>query len=147
MESDLYLVYNILSLLNGNDLEKRKSAETELEKLKKNQNLFLVLLKLLDDNSIDLQIRRLAGLILKNHIDEFGPENVDNDFGWLSAFDKDLRSYFKHTLINNLSSQYRIIRRTVSQILGKISFIELKNGLWENIFEEFFYHYFLSLNF
>ena len=40
MESDLYLVYNILSLLNGNDLEKRKSAETELEKLKKNQNLF-----------------------------------------------------------------------------------------------------------
>jgi importin subunit beta-1 len=137
MESDLYLVYNILSLLNGNDLEKRKSAETELEKLKKNQNLFLVLLKLLDDNSIDLQIRRLAGLILKNHIDEFGPENVDNDFGWLSAFDKDLRSYFKHTLINNLSSQYRIIRRTVSQILGKISFIELKNGLWENIFEEF----------
>jgi importin subunit beta-1 len=137
MESDLCLVYNLLCFLNGNDLEKRKNAEIELKNRIKNKNFFLVLLEILCDCSIDLQIRRLAGIILKNQIDEFGPGSLDNELGWFSAIDKNLRNYFKKTLINNLSSNYKIIRRTVSQILGKISFIELKNGIWENIFEEF----------
>ena len=34
-------------------------------------------------------------------------------------------------------SSSKVIRRTASQVLSKFAYIELKNGLWQNIFEEF----------
>jgi importin subunit beta-1 len=139
MNNDLVSIYEILLFLNGNDLEKRKIAEHELENLKKKEsNCFLInLLEILDTQKFDYQIRRLAGLILKNEIEKVTLSENLIEYKWISKLNGKIRGQFKLILLNNFTSSSKIIRRTVSQILAKIAYIELQNKLWEDIFEEF----------
>jgi len=139
MNENIVVVYNILSFLNGNDSIKRKNAEIELELLKKKNGneLFINLLEILNHEKIDLHIRRLSGLILKNEIGSCSLLGEWQQFKWLCKINKELRKQFKQTLFHSLCSPSKIIRRTVSQVLAKIAFIELKNDLWSTIFEDF----------
>ena len=140
MNNDLVSIYEILLFLNGNDLEKRKIAEYELENFKKKEsNGFLInLLEILDTQKFDYQIRRLAGLILKNEIEKVTLSENLIEYKWISKLNGKIRGQFKVILLNNFTSSSKIIRRTVSQILAKIAYIELQNKLWENIFKQFF---------
>jgi len=58
MNEHLFTIYNILSILFGNDLNRRRNAEIELELLKKkDRNEFLVnLLQILNHQKINLDI-------------------------------------------------------------------------------------------
>jgi importin subunit beta-1 len=139
MYEDLILVHKILTSLSGNDMEKRKLAENDLEliKCKGSEEFFSNLLKILNEESVDLQIRRLAGLILKNEIEKTYFLESSTNCNWTSVISEKTRKQFKQILFDNLSSSSKIIRRTVSQIFAKIAFIELKDKLWDKIFDDF----------
>ena len=144
MNENLIKLYDILSILNGEDLEKRKIAENELEieKKKKKKDFLFNLLEIFHNQTIDLQIRRLAGLVLKNQIEQKNFQTLSNEQNWSNIYDENMRIQFKQILLNDLNSSSKIIRRTGSQILAKIAFIELNNKLWESIFEDFFHYLF-----
>lgn len=144
MNNQMVLIYQILTSLNGNDLEKRKIAENELDKIKNTnkKEFFIKLLEIFNNQMIEPQVRRLSGLILKNDIEKCNSSDNIIMYNWLSVLNEKIRKQFKEALIENFSSSSKIIRRTVSQVLAKIAFIELKHSLWDNFFEELYRYLF-----
>ena len=147
MNEDLFSMYEILSSIADINSEKRKQAEERLDFIKKKgkKEYFINLLEILDTQDIDFQIRRLAGIILKNELEEVNSEENPPNEKWKLMLSEKVRKHFKQILIKNLSCYSKIIRRTTSQVLSKMAFIELKNKSWENLFEEF-QEYILKLN-
>ena len=144
MSDDLIFIYQILSSLNGNDLERRKIAENELNKIKNinKKEFFVKLLEIFNNQLIEPHVRRLSGLILKNDIQKCNSSDKIIVYNWLSVLNEKIRKEFKEALLENFSSSSKIIRRTVSQLLAKIAFIELKHNLWDNFFEELYKYLF-----
>ena len=139
MNENFLLIHKLLSSISDANSENRKMAEQELGllKKKKKKDYFLNLLEILNNQDINLQLRRLAGLIMKNEIEEINSNETFIDEKWEVFLTEVLRKQVKEILLNILFSPSKVIRRTVSQVLSKFAYIELKNGFWQNIFEEF----------
>ena len=87
---DLIFIYQILSSLNGNDLERRKIAENELNKIKNinKKEFFVKLLEIFNNQLIEPHVRRLSGLILKNDIQKCNSSDKIIVYNWLSVLNE-----------------------------------------------------------
>nr|UXY87347.1 importin beta-1 SU [Cryptomonas sp.] len=131
-------VKNVLICAQNPDDNVRKWAEFYLgESEKKNiEEFFVNLSNILSGENNEPEIRRLAGLILKNRLE--AKEMDENSFlfyKWFSSVKKLVRENIKTLILSVFKSPSKIARRTASQVLAKITSIELVNGESNNILE------------
>jgi len=85
------------------------------------------------------ELRRLAGLILKNRIDNYKfYKNKTTDYKWYSLFIKDQREHIKSKLITILFSVSPVARRISAQIFSKIAILEITEEQGYEIFSNFY---------
>ena len=115
----------------SSDCNVRKNSETVLQQLeiKNAREFFINLSNVLVSETCDENVRRLAGIVLKNRL-EFKEKKKDCFFvcKWLNSIDLKSREEIKNTLFTVFKSSSNIVRRTAAQVIAKITSIELSSG-------------------
>ncbi|KAH7426527.1 hypothetical protein KP509_10G004800 [Ceratopteris richardii] len=113
----------------------RKHAEDSLKQFQE-QNAAGFLLSLaheLANNEKPPESRKLAGLVLKNSLDaKDSVRKAELSQAWISLND-DVKSQIKAALLATLSSSVIDARHTSSQVIAKVSAIELPQGQWPEL--------------
>lgn len=121
-------LYQILELSQSLDSDSRKNAEFFLQEIECHniEGFYLNLSMIFCQKKINLEIRRLSGLILKNKI--YSKEifyQKETSKSWSIFPNILLKNKIKKNILEVLGDQEKLIRRVSSQILAKISQIEL----------------------
>jgi importin subunit beta-1 len=115
----------------SSDYNTRKNSENFLEKLeiKDTREFFLKLSSVLAKETCEENIRRLAGIVLKNRL-EIKEKKNENYFSykWLNSIDINSREKIKQAVFNVFKSSSNVARRTAAQVTAKITSIELSTG-------------------
>ncbi|XP_077216543.1 importin subunit beta-1-like [Tasmannia lanceolata] len=113
----------------------RTVAEENLRKFQE-QNLPVFLLSLsveLSNNDKPPESRRLAGIILKNSLDAKDAIRKEQLVQHWVAIDPSLKSQIKDLLLRTLGSSVREASHTSSQVIAKISSIEIPRKEWPDL--------------
>ncbi|KAH7293167.1 hypothetical protein KP509_28G014800 [Ceratopteris richardii] len=128
-------VTQILLNAQSPDGSVRKQAEESLKQFQE-QNAAGFLLSLaheLANNDKPAESRRLAGLVLKNSLDaKDAARKAELAQAW-TALNESVKGQIKSALMSTLSSNIIDARHTSSQVIAKVSAIELPQGQWPEL--------------
>ena len=129
-----------LVLAQSSDYNIRKNSENYLQQLelKNTQEFFIKLSNVLLDESYDDNVRRLAGIVLKNRL-EINEKKNENFlvYKWLMLVDIKSREEIKSCIFKVFKSSSKVARKTAAQVIAKITSIELSNGQQNDILSIF----------
>ena len=129
-------ITQILVNTQNPDQTVRSQAEQQLEQAKEaNFSLYLSsLAKELSDESKPSEVRRLAGLILKNSIDSRSYQTKKSlQQKWLNQVDQNQRMEIKSMIFQALSSPVQEIRHTAAQVVAKFAAAEIPAKQWTEL--------------
>ena len=129
-------ITQILVNTQNPDQTVRSQAEQQLEQAKEaNFSLYLSsLAKELSDESKPSEVRRLAGLILKNSIDSRSYQTKKSlQQKWLNQVDQNQRMEIKSMIFQALSSPVQEIRHTAAQVVAKFAAAEIPAKQWPEL--------------
>ena len=129
-------ITQILVNTQNPDQTVRSQAEQQLEQAKEaNFSLYLSsLAKELGDESKPSEVRRLAGLILKNSIDSRSYQTKKSlQQKWLNQVDQNQRMEIKSMIFQALSSPVQEIRHTAAQVVAKFAAAEIPAKQWPEL--------------
>ena len=129
-------ITQILVNTQNPDQTVRSKAEQQLEQAKEaNFSLYLSsLAKELSDESKPSEVRRLAGLILKNSIDSRSYQTKKSlQQKWLNQVDQNQRMEIKSMIFQALSSPVQEIRHTAAQVVAKFAAAEIPAKQWPEL--------------
>ena len=129
-------VTQILVNTQNPDQHVRSQAEQQLEQAKEaNFSLYLSsLARELANESKQSEVRRLAGLILKNSIDSRSYQTKKSlQQKWLAQVDQNQRNEIKSMIFQTLSSPVQEIRHTAAQVVAKFAAAEIPAKQWPEL--------------
>ena len=129
-------VTQILVNTQNPDQHVRSQAEQQLEQAKEaNFSLYLSsLARELANESKQSEVRRLAGLILKNSIDSRSYQTKKSlQQKWLAQVDQNQRKEIKYMIFQTLSSPVQEIRHTAAQVVAKFAAAEIPAKQWPEL--------------
>ena len=129
-------VTQILVNTQNPDQHVRSQAEQQLEQAKEaNFSLYLSsLARELANESKQSEVRRLAGLILKNSIDSRSYQTKKSlQQKWLAQVDQNQRKEIKSMIFQTLSSPVQGIRHTAAQVVAKFAAAEIPAKQWPEL--------------
>ena len=129
-------VTQILVNTQNPDQHVRSQAEQQLEQAKEaNFSLYLSsLARELANESKQSEVRRLAGLILKNSIDSRSYQTKKSlQQKWLAQVDQNQRKDIKFMIFQTLSSPVQEIRHTAAQVVAKFAAAEIPAKQWPEL--------------
>ena len=129
-------VTQILVNTQNPDQHVRSQAEQQLEQAKEaNFSLYLSsLARELANESKQSEVRRLAGLILKNSIDSRSYQTKKSlQQKWLAQVDQNQRNEIKSIIFQTLSSPVQEIRHTAAQVVAKFAAAEIPAKQWPEL--------------
>jgi len=115
---------NILDVLNQvtqRDTAKIREGEKLLNDLKESDFNALVynLTSIISNESFDVNLRQLTGIILKNSI----TQNPDDSFKWISM-ETNLKFQIKNNILSCLASTDKLVRNSASSLIaGKLNYL------------------------
>ncbi len=110
-------ILDVLKQVTENDTEKIKQGENLLNQLKESDfvSLLMNLSSVLSNDSFDIQIRQLTGVIFKNLISQ----NPNDTFKWIGI--DHMRKYeIKNNILSCLASEFKFVRNAASSLIAGI---------------------------
>eukprot|EP00211_Chloroparvula_japonica_P005302 CAMPEP_0119121914 /NCGR_PEP_ID=MMETSP1310-20130426/2329_1 /TAXON_ID=464262 /ORGANISM="Genus nov. species nov., Strain RCC2339" /LENGTH=875 /DNA_ID=CAMNT_0007111509 /DNA_START=167 /DNA_END=2794 /DNA_ORIENTATION=+ len=128
-------ISHVLAAGLSNNLEERRAAEAEINKLLA-ENMGMMLATLTNEAVITTrrpETRMMAGTVLRNAISASSTsERIRKNAAWL-ALNGELRTLIKNNLVKAMSDPTYALADSAAQSVAKIAVIELPENAWEEL--------------